>query len=66
MRLRKHVETELDTKEIFNKVRNCRHDELESLLKHIETIIEKSEDDARDLLMAKTMVTSRLASMRSK
>ena len=66
MRLRKHVETELDTDEIFNRARNCKHEELESLLKHIETIIENSDDDARDLLMAKTMVTSRLASMRSK
>jgi hypothetical protein len=66
MRLRKHVETELDTEDIFSKVSKCKHEELEGLLKHIESIIEKSDDDARDLLMAKTMVTSRLASMRSK
>jgi hypothetical protein len=66
MKFRKHVETKIDTKEIINKVSKCKPEELENLLKHIETIIEKSVDNERDLLTAKTMVTSRLASMRSK
>ena len=66
MKFRKHVETKIDTKEIIYKVSKCKPEELENLLKHIETIIEKSVDNERDLLTAKTMVTSRLASMRSK
>jgi hypothetical protein len=66
MKFRKDVETKIDTKEIINKVSKCKPEELENLLKHIETIIEKSVDNERDLLTAKTMVTSRLASMRSK
>lgn len=66
MKFRKHVETQIDSKEIFNKVSKCKPEELEYLLKHIETIIEKSKDKNVDLLMAKTITTSRIASMKSK
>ena len=49
MKFRKHVETKIDTKEIINKVSKCKPEELENLLKHIETIIEKSVDNERNL-----------------
>jgi hypothetical protein len=57
---------QMDTKGILKEVNECKPEELEELLKRIETEIEESEGKNEDFLMAKTMTTSRLASMRSK
>lgn len=54
------------SKDILNQVSKCKPTELKLLLDKIQTIIEKSEYKDMDLLMAKTMITSRLASIRSK
>ena len=54
------------SKDILNQVNKCKPTELNLLLDKIQTIIEKSEYKDMDLLMAKTMITSRLASIRSK
>jgi hypothetical protein len=57
----------LETSEdILNQVNKCKPTELKSLLDKIQTIIEQSEGKDMNLLMAKTMITSRLASMKSK
>ena len=65
MIFRKSTENELNSKEILNQVNRCKPEELENLLNQIETKIEESKYEDRDLLFAKTMTTSRLASMRS-
>lgn len=62
MKFRKQIYT----KGILKEVNECKPEELEELLKRIETEIERSEGKNEDFLMAKTMTTSRLASMRSK
>ena len=65
MKFKKDPKSNINTKKILNKVSKCKHDELENLLKQIEIIIEKSKEDDIDLLMAKTIITSRLASIRT-
>ena len=40
---------------------NCKPQELENVLKQVESAIEKSIDKNKDLLMAKTIITARLA-----
>ena len=66
MNFRKSKEKEKTSEEILKQVNNCKPDELESLLNQIQVKLEKSTDKDWDLQMAKTMITSRLASMRSK
>lgn len=66
MKFRKPPENKENTEELLKEVSKCKPDELENLLEQIETKIKKSESNNRDLLSAKTMITSRLASMRSK
>ena len=66
MNFRKSKEKEKTSEGILKQVNNCKHDELESLLNQIQAKLEKSNDKEEDLLMAKTMITSRLASKRSK
>ncbi len=66
MKFRKSGEAEITSKEILKEVTRCKPEELENLLKQIETKIGKSVDKDFDLLMAKTMITSRLASMNTK
>ena len=66
MNFRKSKGKEKTSEEILKQVNNCKPDELESLLNQIQAKLEKSRDKDEDLLMAKTMITSRLASMRSK
>ena len=66
MNFRKSKGKEKTSDEILNQVNNCKPDELESLLNQIQAKLEKSTDKDWDLLMAKTMITSRLASIRSK
>ncbi len=64
-KFKKNRYSNTDTKEILNKVSICKQEELENLLKQIEIIIEKSKEDDTDLKMAKTIITSRLASNRN-
>ncbi|WP_048190464.1 hypothetical protein [Methanobacterium sp. SMA-27] len=68
MNFRKSKGKEKTSEEILKQVNNCKPDELESLLNQIQAKLEKStdKDGDGDLLMAKTIITSRLASMRSK
>ena len=66
MKFRKASETEIKSKDLLKEVSKCKPEELENLLKQIETKIEQSESKEGDLLMAKTMITSRMASMRSR
>ena len=54
------------SKDLLKKASNCKTEELKNLLKLIETTIVKSKETDNDLLMAKTMVTSRLAAIRNK
>jgi hypothetical protein len=66
MKFRKSSNNEMDSVEIIKRVNKCKSNELEPLLNEIQGIIEKSEVINDDILMAKTMITSRLASLRSK
>jgi hypothetical protein len=66
MKFRKASETEIKSKDLLKEVSRCKPEELEDLLKQIETKIEQSESKEGDLLMAKTMITSRMASMRTR
>ncbi len=66
MRFRKASEIEIKSKDLLKEVSKCKPEELEGLLRQIETKIEQSESREGDLLMAKTMITSRMASMRNK
>ncbi|MEL7669492.1 hypothetical protein [Methanobacterium sp.] len=52
--------------EMFLKIAsNCKPEELKDVLKKVESAIEKSVDKDKDLLMAKTIITARLTSMRN-
>lgn len=66
MNFRTSTEKDITSAEILNQVNKCKPADLESLLSKIQTKIEKSAEKDNNLLMAKTMITSRLASMRSK
>lgn len=66
MNFRTSTEKNITSAEVLNQVNKCKPADLESLLSKIQTQIEKSVEKDYNLLMAKTMVTSRLASMRSK
>lgn len=50
----------------FKEVNKCKPEELHSLLHKIEKEIEKSKGKDENLLSAKRIITSRIASMRSK
>ena len=66
MKFRKASETEIKSKDLLKEVNRCKPEELEDMLKDIESKIEQSESKEGDLLMAKTMITSRMASVRNK
>lgn len=66
MKFWKSTETQRNTEEILKEVNNSKPEELENLLQKIEEEINKSEDKNADLLTAKTIITSRLASIRNK
>jgi hypothetical protein len=67
MKFWKSTETQRNTEEILKEVNNSKKpEELENLLQKIEEKINKSEDKNADLLTAKTIITSRLASIRNK
>ena len=65
MKFWKSTELQRDTKELLKEVNKCKPEELEKLLKKIQSKIEQSQEKDLDLLSAKTMITSRIASMRS-
>jgi hypothetical protein len=66
MKFRKASETEIKSKDLLKEVSRCKPKELEGLLRQIETKIEISGRKEGDLFMAKTMITSRMASVRNK
>lgn len=66
MKFKKATENKNTTNELFKEVNKCQPEELHSLLHKIEIEIEKSKDKDEDLLSAKRIITSRIASMRSK
>lgn len=66
MVFKKTKEEKIDSKELLKKASRSKATELKGLLKEIEEMIEKSEEKDSNLLSAKTIITSRLASMRSK
>lgn len=62
----KAKEDKIDSEELLKKASRSKPEELKELLKEIEQQIESSEEKDNNLLTAKTIITSRLASMRSK
>ena len=66
MKFWKSTETQRNTEEILNQASKCQPEELEKLLNQIQTQQEKSKYKDLDILRAKTIITSRLASLRSK
>ena len=66
MRFWKSTETQRNTEELLKGVNNSKPEELEILLIQIQNKIDKSKEKDKDLQSAKTMITSRLASRKSK
>ncbi len=67
MKFRKPIEKKLASKEILDQASKCKSEELKELLNQIQMKLEQNNNkyNDRDLLRAKTITTSRLASMRS-
>ena len=66
MKFRKPAENKNTANELFKEINKCKPEELHSLLHKIEKEIEKSKCKDENLLSAKRIITSRIASMRSK
>ena len=66
MKFRKASETEIKSNDLLKEVSKCKPEEYENLLRQIEIEIEQSEAKEGDLLSAKIMITSRMASMRNR
>jgi hypothetical protein len=64
MKFRKNTEKELKSEELLKKAGKCNAKGLKELLKQIEAEIARCKGKDYDLLIAKTIITSRLASMR--
>jgi hypothetical protein len=62
----KSTENQKNIEELLKEVNNSKLEELEILLLQIQGKIDRSQKENKDLLSAKTMITSRLASRRSK
>ncbi|MGB7969152.1 MAG: hypothetical protein WCF28_06205 [Methanobacterium sp.] len=62
----KSTENQKNIEELLKEVNNSKSEELETLLLQIQGKIDRSQKENKDLLSAKTMITSRLASRRSK
>ena len=62
----KSTENQKNIEELLKEVNNSKSEELEILLLQIQIKIDRSQKENKDLLSAKTMITSRLASRRSK
>ena len=65
MKFCKSTKLQRDTKELLKEVNKCRPEELEKLLQKIQSKIEQSQEKDIDFLSAKTIITSRIASMKS-
>ena len=65
MKSKKQIENNINT-EILKQASKCKADELEVLLEQVEVKLEMSQSRNSDLLMAKTIITSRLASQKNK
>jgi hypothetical protein len=63
MLFRKTDANEITSKEFLKQASKCKVDELHDLLNQIQIKIESSTEKDFDLLMAKTMITSRIASV---
>ena len=61
----KSTENQKNIEELLKEVNNSKLEELEILLLQIQGKIDRSQKENKDLLSAKTMITSRLASRRS-
>jgi hypothetical protein len=66
MKSRKQPENKVNATKIYKEWCKCKPKELENLPKQDEIIIQKSKNNNNDLLMAKTIITSRLTSMINK
>jgi len=66
MVFKKAKENKIDSKELLKKASRSKPGELRDLLEQIEKEIQIDETKDRNLSTAKTIITSRLASMRSK
>ena len=66
MVFKKAKENKIDSKELLKKASRSKPNELGDLLEQIEKEIQIDETKDRNLSTAKTIITSRLASMRSK
>ena len=65
MKFWKSNKNQRNTKELLKEVNNSKPEELE-LLQQIQLEIDQSKEKNKDLLIAKTIITSRLTSMRNK
>ena len=64
MKFRKNTGNKIESKELLKKAGKCNSKGLKELLKQIEAEITKCKGRNYDLIIAKTIITSRLASMR--
>ena len=62
MKFWKSTKHQRNIEELLKKVNNSKLEELEILLLQIQSKIDQSKEKNKDLLSAKTMITSRLAS----
>ena len=60
-----HKRNDFDSTELLKKASRCKNKELKTLLKQVETAIERDKEKDKDLLMAKTIITARLTSIRN-
>jgi|BarGraIncu00222A_1022003.scaffolds.fasta_scaffold229790_2 hypothetical protein len=66
MKFWKSTQNQRNTEDLLKEVNSSKREELELLLLQIQNEIDQSQDENKDLLSVKTMITSRLASRRSK
>ncbi|HEX7468061.1 MAG TPA: hypothetical protein VF324_05690 [Methanobacterium sp.] len=66
MKFWKSTKTQRNIEELLKEVNNSKPEELEILLLQLQGKIDQSKEKDKDLLSAKTMITNRLASRKSK
>ena len=64
MKFRRKTENKTESEDYLKKASKCSPKGLKGLLKQIEAEIKRCKEEDHDLLIAKTIITSRLASMR--
>ena len=60
-----HKRNDFDSTELLKKESRCKNKELKTLLNQVENAIERDKEKDKDLLMAKTIITARLTSIRN-